>query len=284
MAWHHRVMATIVERYDRDAEDYGHHWAPVLDATARRLLDRVEPLVARLGRPPVVLDVGTGHGVLALEALARWPEAGVIAADPSVGMLGSAARRAQELGYDDRTNLRWLHAPADALPLGDGVVDLVVSSFVFQLVPDRTAAFGEVRRVLRPGGHLAFVTWLDAGPDFAPAVEFDEAVVDLGIEEPEPEPEEPSAGDFRSPRSAASELRRAGFDRVSARLEVLEHAWTREGYLEFKERYDEMALFSWLDGDTARRLVARARERMAALPADAFTWRAEVVSVLARRS
>jgi demethylmenaquinone methyltransferase / 2-methoxy-6-polyprenyl-1,4-benzoquinol methylase len=275
---------SIVERYDRDAQDYGRYWGPVLDASARRLLDRVVPMVATLGGVPRILDVGTGTGVLALEALRRWPAATVFGADASSGMLGEARRRALLAGIDgEDRRLRWVHAPAETLPLPDDAVDVLVSSFTYQLVIDRSVAFHEALRVLRPGGALALVTWLDRGEDFAPAVEFDEAVYDVGIEEPEEPEEERRAGDFRSPRGAANELRRVGFRDVNARAEVLEHTWTREGYLEYKRRYDEVALFGWLDARTARRLIERARERLAALPESAFIWRADIVSVLARR-
>ena len=162
-------------------------------------------------------------------------------------------------------------------------MDLLVSSFVYQLVPDRRAAFAEALRVLRPGGRLAFVTWLDRGPDFEPAVEFDEAVFDVEIEEPDEPEEEHRSGDFRSPRSAARELRDAGFKHVSAKDERLEYRWTIDSYLEFKERYEEESLFSWLPEDKADALRSRARERLEALPNDAFTWRADIVSVVAER-
>ena len=279
-----RMMSTIAERYDRDAEDYERYWAPVLDASARQLLDRIEPFMARNGGGAQILDVGTGTGVLALEALARWPAARLVGADASSGMLAMARVRAAHAGRPaDDPNLRWLHAPADRLTLQDGSVDAIVSSFVYQLVPDRSAAFREAHRVLRPGGPIAFVTWLDRDGDFEPAVEFDEAVYDLDIEEPEEEPEEIRAGDFRGPRAAANELRRAGFVKVSARVEPLEYRWSREAYLAFKQHYDERALFSWLDRETADQLMQRVRVRFAALPDDAFTWRTELVSALGQR-
>jgi SAM-dependent methyltransferase len=278
-----RADDALVARYDRDADRYGHHWAPVLDASARGLLDRVDREV-RLPDGATVVDIGTGTGVLALDALRRWPRARMIATDASAGMLRQARHRAGREGFGDEPRLRFLHAPASALPLADASADLVVSSFVYQLVPDRGAALTEARRVLRPGGALALVTWLDRGDDYPPAIEFDEAVYDLGIDEGEPdETDEVRAGDFRSPRAAARELRAAGFHRVAARDEVLVHAWTPEAYLAFKREYEEDELFASLDAATAAALLARVRERFAALPAHAFTWRADTVSVIARR-
>src|SRR5690606_15955390 len=135
-------------------------WAPVLDQAARDLLDRVDGHVRGLPDRPLVADVGTGSGVLALDAVVRWPRARVMGIDPSVGMLAMARQRARRAGVDD-DRVRWLQAPAESLPLPDRSVDLVVSSFALQLVEDRAAALREAYRVLRPGGRLAFVTWLD---------------------------------------------------------------------------------------------------------------------------
>jgi SAM-dependent methyltransferase len=195
----------------------------------------------------------------------------------------AVAQRANGGGTASDANPRWLHAPADALTLPDRSVDLIVSSFVYQLVPDRRTAFAEAYRVLRAGGRIALVTWLDRGPDFEPAIEFDEAMFDLEIEEPEEAEEERRAGDFRSPRSAARELRDAGLKRVSAEAEILEYRWSIDSYLDFKEHYEERELFSWLDTDRAARLLTRARERLEELPVEALTWRAELVSAAGQR-
>src|SRR5262249_18569567 len=132
-------MTAISDRYDRDAEKYGHYWAPVLDAAARRLLDRVEPFVKGLRHDPRIVDIGTGHGVLADEARQRWPNALVIGTDASSGMLAVAR---QHHGGADATEpsadtLRWLHAPADELGLPGAAMDLLISSFVYHLLPAR---------------------------------------------------------------------------------------------------------------------------------------------------
>lgn len=52
---------------------------------------------------------------------------------------------------------------ADCLPIGDGSVDLVIMGNAIQLVDDRAAMFGEIARVLRPGGRFAFNTSFYAG-------------------------------------------------------------------------------------------------------------------------
>ena len=54
------------------------------------------------------------------------------------------------------TNVEWLHAPADAIPLADNSVDLVTANGIFNLSPDKNAVMREVARVLRPGGRTVF--------------------------------------------------------------------------------------------------------------------------------
>ena len=68
------------------------------------------------------------------------------------------------------------------LPFDDGAFDLALSAFVLQLVPSRYRALREMRRVLRPGGRLAYVTWLRGGERFAGDDEYEEARRDVGLE------------------------------------------------------------------------------------------------------
>jgi SAM-dependent methyltransferase len=274
----------IVARYDADAADYLRHWAPVLEETARRLLDYVEPFVARRGGRVRVLEVGAGTGTLLLSALERWPLAGFVATEPARGMLDLARQRVQA-ARPGETRVEFVEGHADALPVDPSSIDLVISSFVLQLVPDRLAALREAGRVLGPGGLVSYVTWLDrdSRQPFTPAEEFDEAVYDLEIEEPEGT-DEPHAGDVRSGRTATDELRRAGFVRASATEEELIFAWTFEGYLDYKLAYDERWLMESLTAAQRKQLEKNARDRLGRLKERDFRWHAPVVFARASRS
>ncbi len=198
-------ISPIVARYDEDAADYARYWGPVLEETARRLLDYVEPFVAKRGGAVRVLEVGAGTGTLLVAALERWPRAEFIATEPAKGMLELARNRI--LGArPDEPRVLFVPGHADGLPVEAASVDLVISSFVLQLVPDRLAALREAARVLKPGAMVSYVTWLDrdSRQPFIPADEFDEAVYDLEIAEPEGT-DEPHAGDVRSARTATDE-------------------------------------------------------------------------------
>ncbi|MDQ3407151.1 MAG: methyltransferase domain-containing protein [Chloroflexota bacterium] len=280
-------MSGITDRYDRNAHLYEQWWAPVLAPAAAKLLDRCDGMVQeameRQGSVRI-LDIGTGTGALSIDAARRWPAAEIIATDASEGMLDVARRRAAErTGRDSPSaDIRWVTASAEALGLPDSSIDLATSSFVFQLVPDRAAAYREILRVLRPGGRLHLVTWLTGRDEFLPADEFDEAVYDVAIDE-EDGPEERRAGDFRSPTSAIRELRRAGFRTVSAEIDRLDQLWTANSYLDYKLKYDELGLVSDIGTDMAERLRRRALERLATLEPEAFRWRPPIVYLQGKR-
>jgi len=279
-------LNAIVQRYDRDAADYESYWAPVLRATAAQLLDYVDGFVgfvARRSGNVRILEVGVGTGSLLRAALERWPMAGFIATDPAPAMVGLARTRLDEAGVaTDR--VRFVTAPAQALSVPDASVDLVISTFVLQLVPDRLEALREAHRVLVRGGMVAFLTWLDrdAREPFLPAEEFDEAVYDLDVDEPEGA-DEPHAGDVLSGRTATRELRDAGFIKATAREHVLEYDWTLESYLEYKLAYDERSLIDALTDAKRAELDRNVRARFARLKARDFRWHAPVVFARAEK-
>jgi SAM-dependent methyltransferase len=270
-------------RYDRIAAGYARWWAPVLAPRATALLDWLEPAIAAGARR--LIDVGTGSGTLANEALRRWPSIEVVGIDASSGMAELAAAEADRLlSPAERRRLDIRVAFADDLPFDDGSFDVAMSSFVFQLVPNRARAIREAHRVLRPGGLLAYVTWLQHRSIFQPDVAFDAALVDAGIEDDDGDgSNEARPGDIPSEESAVAQLRRAGFRDVRAERSLVEHPFDVEGYVGFMAEFDEEDLVSNLDDDTRRQLLDGLRSRLEALPQDELVLRLPIVTVSGRR-
>ncbi|MDX1656163.1 MAG: malonyl-ACP O-methyltransferase BioC [Candidatus Competibacteraceae bacterium] len=145
--------ALIRASFDRAAPHYD-RVAVLQREVGRRLLERLE--LIRL-EPQRILDAGCGTGTITAGLLRRYRKAQVVALDLALAMLPRARHHAP-----------WLHRPAlvcgdaEALPLADGSCDMVFSNLTFQWCADLDRLFGEIRRVLRPGGLLMFST---LGPD-----------------------------------------------------------------------------------------------------------------------
>jgi ubiquinone/menaquinone biosynthesis C-methylase UbiE len=261
--------------YDRYATAYRDWWGPVIAPSAVRLLTSVS-VPAGDGRAFDLLDVGTGTGALALSALARWPGVQVTGIDPSARMLDLAADGAALLGDEAAGRLRLLRGSADRLPLESDSMDVAISSFVIQLVPSRAAAMREIGRVLRAGGRFACVTWQAESNPFEPDDVFLMALDELEIEVP---PMDHDARPYTTPEAAAAELRRAGFSRVGARVEWLEHRYTPETFLEVLEHWIESDLFESLESRLRERLRRLALAKLRRLPAEAFVWRRPLIRV-----
>jgi arsenite methyltransferase len=66
-------------------------------------------------------------------------------------MLAKARAAAIEM---DAANVEFVEGEAESLPFPDASFDVVVSNGVIDLVPDKDAVFGELHRVLVPGGRM----------------------------------------------------------------------------------------------------------------------------------
>ena len=99
-----------------------------------------------------VLDIGCGAGMDLLLA-ARQVGAGgrAIGVDMTPEMLEQTRASAQALKLD-HVELR--EGDAEALPVDDASVDVVISNGVLNLTTDKVKAFSEIFRVLKPGGRL----------------------------------------------------------------------------------------------------------------------------------
>jgi len=99
-----------------------------------------------------VLDIGSGAGMDSVIAARAVGDAGeVVGVDMTPEMLDRARKSAADDGV---TNVEFRAGLAESLPVPDGWADMVISNGVLNLVPDKAAAYGEIVRVLRPGGRI----------------------------------------------------------------------------------------------------------------------------------
>ncbi len=99
-----------------------------------------------------VVDVGSGAGIDSLIAgHLTGPEGQVIGIDMTPEMLEKASAAAKAAGM---TRVEFREGYAEALPVPDGWADVVISNGVVNLCPDKLMAFGEMFRVLKPGGRI----------------------------------------------------------------------------------------------------------------------------------
>ncbi|MFI8521249.1 class I SAM-dependent methyltransferase [Streptomyces sp. NPDC085481] len=123
--------------------------APTYDATrggTARAAAFAEQLAALLDPAEPVLDIGVGTGIVAAELTARGHR--VCGIDLSPGMLAHARAR---LGA------RVAAGDAGRLPVRTGSVAQAVSTWLLHAGPNPRAVFGEVARVLRPGGRYLVI-------------------------------------------------------------------------------------------------------------------------------
>ena len=98
-----------------------------------------------------LLDLATGTGDIAQEALRARPDLRVIGADFSTGMM--QVGRALPAGGD----MHWVAADAMQLPFPDSSLDAVTSGYLMRNVADIARTLSEQLRVLRPGGRLVIL-------------------------------------------------------------------------------------------------------------------------------
>ena len=100
----------------------------------------------------VVIDLGSGAGNDCFIARSEVGESGqVIGLDFSPEMVAKARANNTKRGY---TNVEFIEADIENMPLEDNSADVVVSNCVLNLLPQKNKIFKEVYRVLKPGGHF----------------------------------------------------------------------------------------------------------------------------------
>ena len=201
--------------------------------------------------------------------------------DVSAGMtIAAKAEADRRLAPGLRPSFRTTVGTADRLPFDDGTFDLALASFVLQLVPNRHRALRDIRRVVRPGGSFASVTWIAGRIVFAPDEAFDDALEAVGEE---PRGSDGRSGDFDSVEAALHEFRRAGFSGVVVAPGIVEHCFDAEDYVAFMTEFDEETLVAELDEATRARFLDDLRRRVAALTPEQMTLRLPIVFATGQR-
>ena len=166
-------------------------------------------MIRRLDPQPrdTILELAAGLGDTGVEAARLVGESGrVIITDFAPEMVAAARRRAEEVGVEN-TQFRTLDA--ERMDLESDSVDGVLCRWGYMLMVDPAAAFAETRRVLRPGGRLAFSVW--AARERNPWVSLASRILaDLGYVPP-PDPEAPGAFAMADPRRIRELVVGAGF-------------------------------------------------------------------------
>jgi SAM-dependent methyltransferase len=201
-----------------------------------------------------VLEVAGGTGELAAALAGRV--ARLVSTDLSPAMVEAAVRR-ELLGVEH------LVMDMQALDFPDASFDSVVCRFGYMLAPDPLLACRETRRVLRPGGRLAFATWAPAKRN-PWATAWGPVLLERGLVEP-PKPGEPGQFALSDPDEIAALVRAAGFDRVTVREVEIEHR--SPGWEEFRRAFTSLAastrqVLESLDDATRAEVDEAARARL----------------------
>jgi arsenite methyltransferase len=108
---------------------------------------------AHIKEGDTLIDLGSGAGNDAFVARSVVGTSGrVIGIDFTEKMIEKARANAEKLGFN---NVEFRQGDIEKMPVSANVADVVVSNCVMNLVPNKTKAFEETYRVLKPGGHFS---------------------------------------------------------------------------------------------------------------------------------
>jgi ubiquinone/menaquinone biosynthesis C-methylase UbiE len=153
----------VAKRYDRWSGIYDSvDTFPLIGRSEKRW--RIEAIgMLDLKPDDVILDVGTGTGLMLPWIAEHLTSGKVIGIDLSEKMLARARERVKECGFEDRVELSY--EDAEGMSFQDGMFDKVIASYALTTIPDPVKMISEIYRVLKPKGQAVI---LDTGPPNKP--------------------------------------------------------------------------------------------------------------------
>lgn len=211
----------------------GDAWGPQHDAFSEMSKHVTAAIVhaADLAPGQHVLDIAGGTGEPALTVAERVAPGGtVVCSDLVQTMLSAAEANAKKRGL---SNMSFELVDVEQIPFEDDRFDRVTCRFGIMFAPDPPQALREIRRVLTPGGRVAFAVWapVDENPNFNV---LNGVLAARGLLQPPP-PGTPTPFTFAEFGSLSARLREAGFSDISEEKRSLEWAWpgTTESFVAF---------------------------------------------------
>jgi len=123
-------------------ESFSEHFADALSHCVQRLVPR---------QNESILDVATGTGDFALEAMSLNPEK-ITGVDISVGMLELGKQKIAKKNLSDRIEM--VVGDSENLPFEDNTFDAATVAFGVRNFENLQKGLADINRVLRPGGKL----------------------------------------------------------------------------------------------------------------------------------
>jgi demethylmenaquinone methyltransferase/2-methoxy-6-polyprenyl-1,4-benzoquinol methylase len=115
----------------------------------------VDNVIKQINREkPVILDLGTGNGEIAIRAALKFPHSNVIGIDVSPGMINEAKDKVRKMGLK---NVRFVVSSMENLTIEKA--NFVVSHLAFHHVKNKLLVMTEICKILSRNGRLIVGDW-----------------------------------------------------------------------------------------------------------------------------
>jgi demethylmenaquinone methyltransferase/2-methoxy-6-polyprenyl-1,4-benzoquinol methylase len=138
------MFDSIAWRYDF----LNHFLSLNIDRLWRR---RAIKIISRAYKSPIILDVATGTGDLAIAAMKLNPEK-ITGIDISRKMLEIGKEKVEKRGFADKIDL--IPGDSEKIPFGDNIFDVAMVAFGVRNFADPLKGLSEMNRVIRKGGMI----------------------------------------------------------------------------------------------------------------------------------